>query len=256
MGSNMAVAYANCFMSCLLFKFLSLHPQFSAHIPYFRRFLDDMFGFWNGSKESFQTFVSTLNAWSRSSGYMVQFKISAFGEPCAFLDVEVFKRDDLWHTRLYAKPTDVHAYLSPNSWHPEHVFRNIPFGVAIRIRRICSLDLDFLHAWAQWRDVFFARRGYNKDVVDKAFRRVWQQPRSFWLAQHARKVRPEIPPFVVPYNKATLRLGQDLRDAHCILQQDLRTARSFSQFQSVVDRRGRMPNNIISRAALNPPPKL
>ena len=65
-----------------------------------------------------------------------------------------------------------------------------------------------------------------------------------------------VPPFVVPYNKATLRLGQDLRDAYSILEQDRRTARIFPQPQTVAYRRGRRLGNFLSRAALNPPRRL
>ena len=38
------------------------------------------------------------------------------------------------------KPTNDHMYLLPQSSHHQSLYRNIPFGVALRLRRICSCD--------------------------------------------------------------------------------------------------------------------
>ena len=70
----------------------------------------------------------------------------------------------------------VQAYLSPSSFHPPHITRNIPKGVAIRIRRICSEESEFLEYWIYFRDVVFARRGYAGSAVDGAFRKPWNVP--------------------------------------------------------------------------------
>lgn len=49
--------------------------------------------------------------------------------------------DGFIRTDVYSKPTDSHLYLSyPITSHPKHVFKAIPFGVALRLRRDCSED--------------------------------------------------------------------------------------------------------------------
>ena len=54
--------------------------------------------------------MAALNAWSLRTGWDVQFKVSGFGAPLTFLDVELYWRR-AWHSRVYYKPTDVHAYI-------------------------------------------------------------------------------------------------------------------------------------------------
>ena len=41
---------------------------------------------------------------------------------------------------VYFKPTEGHMYLLPQSSRHPSLYRNIPFGVALRLRRICSRD--------------------------------------------------------------------------------------------------------------------
>ena len=43
-------------------------------------------------------------------------------------------------TDLYCKPADTHQYLQRASCHPWHAKQTIPFGQALRIRRIYSDD--------------------------------------------------------------------------------------------------------------------
>ena len=44
---------------------------------------------------------------------------------------------------LYIKPTNTFSYLRVDSNHPNFIFKNIPKSLFIRIRRICSNDIDY-----------------------------------------------------------------------------------------------------------------
>ncbi len=113
-------------------------------LPYVGRFLDDIFGFWKGTQASFDTFVEELNEWSNNNGWGMRFVHGAFGKRVAFLDLEIYQNQfQQWHTTLYFKTTDVHAYLLPTSNHPTYIIRSIPLGVAIRIARACSEWVEF-----------------------------------------------------------------------------------------------------------------
>ena len=46
-------------------------------------------------------------------------------------------------TDVYSKPTDAHHYLDHRSCHPNHVKKGIPYGQALRLRRICDSDEVF-----------------------------------------------------------------------------------------------------------------
>ena len=68
-------------------------------------------------------------------------------EGIKYLDTKVYIKDSQIHTTLYTKPSDIYAYLSPNSCHPKHACTNIPqgSGVAKRIRRVCSEESEYIN---------------------------------------------------------------------------------------------------------------
>eukprot|EP00974_Lingulodinium_polyedra_P049329 4740898-Lingulodinium_polyedra.AAC.1 len=119
MGQIHSVTLANCFMSFLLQDFLAARPQWLPFIDLLCRFLDDLLGFWRGSRSSFDDFFADLNHWSTVSGHQVQFELTCFGQPAPFLDIELYRNaSNVWHTRVFYKRSDVHAFLSPASNHP------------------------------------------------------------------------------------------------------------------------------------------
>ena len=61
-------------------------------------------------------------------------------------------------------PTDDHMYLLPQSSHHPSLYRNIPFGVALRLRRICSRDDWFEEQLGEYHH-FFKRRKYKNSVL-------------------------------------------------------------------------------------------
>ena len=94
-------------------------------------------GFWSGSRVQFEEFLAELNAWSAAGGWNVGFEESGCGAPLDFLDATLYYHG-AWHSKVYSKPTDVHAYLPYDSAHARHIVRNIPNIVAIRLRKLCS----------------------------------------------------------------------------------------------------------------------
>ena len=68
-------------------------------------------------------------------------------------------------------------YLLPQSSHHQSLYLNFPFGVALRLRGICSRDdwfdeqlKEFIH--------FFQRRRYNNNIINKSFNRAKNITRS------------------------------------------------------------------------------
>ena len=54
------------------------------------------------------------------------------------LDILLFIINGRIESKVYFKPG--HMYLLPQSSHHPSLYRNIPFGVALRLRRICRRD--------------------------------------------------------------------------------------------------------------------
>ena len=58
------------------------------------------------------------------------------------LDLTLYLFDGFIRTDVYSKPTESHLYLPPSSFHPKHVFKVIPFGVATRLKGIALTKLS------------------------------------------------------------------------------------------------------------------
>ena len=73
-------------------------------------------------------------------------------------------------SRVYFKPADGHMYLLPQPLHHRSSYRNIPFGVALQLRRICSRDDWFEEQLNEYEyHKFFKRRKYKDSVIRKGF---------------------------------------------------------------------------------------
>ena len=134
---------------------------------WWKRFVDDVFGIWKGTKEEFEAFVELCN------GHEERIKVThEVCEEAVFLDVKVMRGEGgELRTELYVKPTDRTRYLHKESDHPRHVKEGIAKGQMRRLRRICSEEegyrekiedyLRFLthagetrfpiFAWTSWR---------------------------------------------------------------------------------------------------------
>ena len=99
---------------------------------------------------------------------------------------------------VYSKPTDSHLYLPPSSSHPWHVFKAIPFGVALRLRRNCFED-DFLSNRCKEYKSYLVNQGYPVKLVDNQFLKALTIPRKDLLKQKVRASK-KIFPFVMTFN--------------------------------------------------------
>lgn len=67
---------------------------------------------------------------------------------------------------LFIKPTNTFCYLLYTSNHPEFIFKNIPKSLFIRLRRICSLSIDYFFYSRELIDNLISR-GYNSTFLKK-----------------------------------------------------------------------------------------
>ena len=104
--------------------------------PDWSRFRDDCFSPWFGSHDDLARFKDWLN--SLSPGIKLTVKYS--DKQLEVLDTLLCIINGLIESEVYSKPTDGHMYLLPQSQHYRSMHLHIPFGVALRIRRICTLE--------------------------------------------------------------------------------------------------------------------
>ena len=107
---------------------------------------------------------------------------------------------------LYSKPTDKHQYILPWSCHPPHVTKNIPYSLALRVRRICSDDKTFELRTSQLSD-HLTKRGYRQNNISSAIEKVKHKSRSDLLS-HKEKDSREVLPFVATYHPELPKIRQ------------------------------------------------
>ena len=135
MGSKMAPSFANLFLGIFETNTLSNAP-FHPHTWW--RYLDDVFMIWTEGLDHLKIFVDYLN----NIHATIKFTSNHSLTNVPFLDVMVSLHNGTIETDLYTKPTDKHQHLLSSSCHPQHTKKAIPFSLALRLRRICSTDVN------------------------------------------------------------------------------------------------------------------
>ena len=120
-------------------------------------------------------------------------------ETIQFLDTSCKVIEGKIITDLYRKETDRNQYLLPNSCHPAHVTDNIPFSLALRIVRICTLQEDREKRFSELKDLLLSR-DYKPKVIDSAIQKARNIPREEALKRVNKSKSSERPVFVIQYD--------------------------------------------------------
>ena len=158
------------------------------------RYRDDIFDLWQQGLPALKTFTEYINSLYPT----IKFELVFSDNHLNVLDVTLHLIDGFIKTDVYSKPTDSHLYLPPSSSHPRHVFKAIPFGVALRLRRNCSKD-NFLSKRCEEYKGYLVNQGYSVNLVDNQFAKALIIPRKELLKQKVRAPK-KIFPLVTTFN--------------------------------------------------------
>ena len=117
----------------------------------------------------------------------------------AFLDTACKIKNGKIVTDLYRKETDRNQYLLTSSCHPAQVTQNIPYSLALRIVRICSLIEDREKRFSELKDLLCSRN-YKSGMVDSAIDKARKVPRLEALKKVVRNKTSRTPVFVIQYD--------------------------------------------------------
>ena len=159
------------------------------------------------------------------------------------MDVNVVLRNGIVSTHLYSKPTDKHQNLFHTSCHPNSCKKGIPFGQALRIRRICSTNAFFEKRARELCD-YLVQRGYNKDHVEREINRARRIPRADVLRDNQAANNNRIP-FVVTFHPALPNIGEILHRLHPVLKSSRRCQSAIKQVPMVAFRRPKSLKDIF-----------
>ena len=135
-------------------------------IRIFKRYIDDCFILWIGSRENLELFLAHINTLFPSIKFTSSFscpsvcEVSEPGHVCShtdFLDTTVYMKNGKFETDLYRKPTDRCMYLLPSSCHPPSTTKSIPYSLAYRLIRICSEPDVLTKRLAELKDLLLSR---------------------------------------------------------------------------------------------------
>lgn len=167
MGTNAAPEIANYYLMHLLDPVIISN----GNVKLYKRFLDDLFIFWNGTYDQFMQFSIYLNQVipgisftqeiSKDSGNFLDLKItiSSFGNSLPTIKFST-------HQKVLNK----YAYISPKSCHPVHTLRGFIFGELQRYATNSSSNFFYESTKRIFKKRLLAR-GYSRQFLEPIFKK-------------------------------------------------------------------------------------
>lgn len=244
MGTKMAPSYANIFMGELEERLLQTSP--TQPLSWFR-FIDDVDMKWVHSDEELQDFFNHANNIHPS----IKFTHEVSDTKMSFLDTCTTLENGILKTDIYCKPTDKHQYLSPNSCHPKHCFKSIPYSQAIRVKRICSTEETTKQRLGDLRH-HLKKRGYNDKVIDIGFSKANTLDRSELLQYKEKKLNKRVP-LVITYHPCLQDISNIIRHHWKEIEKSETLSKLFPEPPVVAFRRPRSIKDSLVKAAVSAP---
>ena len=180
MGTPFAVTAANAFMYYHERDIIELYAQ---HLTLYKRFIDDIFVIWDGTREILSEFLSAIN--TKDERIKITYEIS--DSKISFLDLLLFK-DSSYPTLQYStfqKPLNKYLYIPFESFHPTSNKKAFIKGELMRYARNSSRFYSF----NETRLLFWKRlrlRGYPAKFLLPIFREISYRNRKKWFSKPVR----------------------------------------------------------------------
>ena len=191
---------------------------------FYKRFIDDGFGIWTGRVDDLQDFAKYAN--SIHENINIEMKWSK--EKIEFLDTLVKIENGRIVTDLYRKPTDMQLYTRHDSCHLSHTKKNLPYGLGLRLKRICTREEDYKKHRAELKSQLH-KRGYSGKKIERQLQRVDMLKREDLLQKKTNKKAGERVPLVVTFSKQLPNIANILRKHHSLLNKSERLQAAFKQ---------------------------
>ena len=157
----------------------------------------------------------------------------------------------LQNYELYTKPTDTHQLLHHSSCHPNHTKRGIPYGQALRLRRICSEETFFANRLGEL-ETHLLDRGYKRGEIESQVNRVKGLDRRDLLDRSQNEEDDSRIPLVLTDHPAFFKVHEILRNCSNTLFEDEKHRNLFHNKMFVSFRRAKNLKDTLVRAKLKP----
>ena len=241
-GSKLGRNYACAYMR----KWDEELSKFEKQPAFYVRYIDDGFGIWTHGEQSLNEFHKFANTIHPS----IKVELRYSKEKIEFLDTMVIVENNTLETDLYCKPTDKHIYLHKDSNHPTSVKKSLPYGMGIRIRRICSRETDYQKRRKELK-IQLRKRGYSGKFIEREFRKVDNLERSNLLKYNANGKKKNRVPLVITYSKHLPDIQKITRNHMNLLYKSPKMETIFSDPPIVAFKRDRNLTDILVHGKLN-----
>ena len=178
-GGSLCVQLANITVFYVMSKKLYSDPNMMAQIEEIKRFIDDGAGFFYGTEQQFNEWLSEVNRRINPLGLHIdESNFRRNSSYTNFLDIQYcFDADGALQTDLYTKETDSKAYLNFSSSHPNHTFSGNVYSQSLRLRRIINSDERLRQRLQELKDSF-KKAGYPDKMVTEITDKVLHSERD------------------------------------------------------------------------------
>lgn len=199
------------------------------------RYIDDIFGIWLHGEEKLRQFHERAN---QIHG-RIQVDLRVSPSDIEFLDVIVkLGENGFLTTDLYVKPTDSKSYLHFNSDHPLHTKKAVPFGLGLRMKRICTREEDF----RKHRNDLKARlidRKYPVSLIEQALQKVDKLNRDQLLNGRRVEKNTKAVPMAITFSQYLPNIKAILKNKRHLLQRSNRLSNVFPSDPMVAYKRAK-----------------
>ena len=146
-------------------------PRWQTHVPFYRRFIDDVIGIWLNHPDPeenarlWKEFHADMNAW-----HGLEWECTTPSYSITFMDLNIKIVGTKVETSIYEKPQNLYLYIPPHSSHPRGVLNGLVFGQILRVRRLCTRREDADTKIREFFDRLLAR-GHTRDKLLPIFAR-------------------------------------------------------------------------------------
>lgn len=242
MGTKCAPTYANIFMG--EFEEKHIYPRIKDLSTKYLRYIDDIFLLWKGTRAQLDKFIHDINEVHPS----IRFTTESSEREINFLDTTVQISNSKLITKTFRKPTDRSAYLHNTSYHPNSLKNNIPFGQALRLKKISTHHDDFQKSIQQLKNAFL-ERGYQRNHLESQFLKTNNKTRSQLLTKTA-KIRTDNIPFVTTFHKSLPNIRSAIDKHWNILKINTQLAETFKEKPFVAYRKNRNLKDLIGQTTI------
>ena len=188
---------------------------------FWERFRDDIYLLWTHGLEKLLEFTDWLNTQIEGLVFIMSIPSPTGTE---FLELFIYTKDGILHTKVYSKPCDDHTFLVPSSCHPTHTLNNIPKSTAHRIYRLTSEKCEYEKSKLEY-STYLKERGYNPDKIAEEFTKIESKNRLDLIGynqtnneNHIEKGR--VFPLVTPFNPSFPNVAAVLNEHKHIFELD------------------------------------